>query len=77
MENMECGQEKLKDIVEKEAEAEQQQPAAVKEEEEQWQWPTAIQEQQQDDDEWYDTVAKIKLVRRKTRKRIQGDRKFK
>ena len=67
MENMGYGQqERLKNIVEKEAEEEQ--PAAVKEEDEkvkeQWQGPAAIQEQQQDDDEErYDTVAKIKLVR--------------
>ena len=67
MENMGYGQqERLKNIVENEAEEEQ--PAAVKEEDEkvkeQWQGPAAIQEQQQDDDEErYDTVAKIKLVR--------------
>ena len=64
MENMGYGQERLKDIVEKEAE--EQKPAATKEEEEeakeQQQEPAAAKEQQQDDDERYDTVAKIKLV---------------
>ena len=51
MENMGYGQERLKDIVEKEAEEEEQQqkPEAAKEEEE---------EQQQDDDERYDTLQK-------------------
>ena len=69
MENMGYGQERLKDIMEKEAkEGEQQQkPVAVKEEDEkakeQRQGPAAVKEQQQDDDdERYDTVAKIKLV---------------
>ena len=64
MENMGYGQERLKDIVEKEAEEEEQQqkPAAAKEEEEQQREPAAAKEQQQDDDERYDTVAKIKLV---------------
>ena len=48
--------------MEKEAEEEQQQkPTAVKEEEEQRQGPAAVKEQK-DDDERYDTVAKIKLV---------------
>ena len=66
MENMGYGQERLKDIVEKEAE--EQKPAATKEEEEeakeQQQEPAAAKEQQQDDDdERYDTVTKIKLVR--------------
>ena len=63
MENMGYGQERLKDIVEKEA-AEEEKLAAAKEEEakEQRQEPTAAKEQQQDDDERYDTVAKIKLV---------------
>ena len=60
MENMRYGQEKLKDIVEKEAEEEQ--PAAVKEEEEEQQEPAAAEEQQQDDDERYDTVAKMRLA---------------
>ena len=58
-------QERLKDIVEKEAEVEEQ-PKATKEEEEakeQQQEATAEKEQQQDDDEQYDTVTKIKLVR--------------
>ena len=61
MENMGYGQERLKDIVEKEAEGEehQQKPAAVKE---QQQGQAAVKEQQQDDDERYDVVAKIKLV---------------
>ena len=56
MENMGYGQqERLKDIVEKEAE---------EEEEEQQQESAAAQEQQQqdDDDERYDTVTKIKLA---------------
>ena len=65
-ENMGYGQqERLKDIVEKEAEEEekQQEPAADKEEEDQQQGPAAAKEQQQDDDdERYDTVAKIKLL---------------
>ena len=58
------GQQRLKDVVEKEAGREE--PAAPKEEEEeakeQQQGPPAAKEQQQDDDERYDTVAKIKLV---------------
>ena len=66
MENMGYGQERLKDIVEKEAEGKQQQkPAVTKEEEEakeQQQEPAAAKEQQQDDDERYDAVAKVKLV---------------
>ena len=68
MENMGYEQERLKDIVEKEAEEEQQQkPAAAKEGEEEAvelrQGPASVKEQQQDDDnERYDTVAKIKLV---------------
>ena len=64
MENMGHGQERLKDILEKEAEEEQQQkPAVAKEEEdkEQRQGPAAAKEQQ-DDDERYDAVAKIKLA---------------
>ena len=63
MENMGYGQQgRLKDIVEKEAEEEQpQEPAAVKEEEVQQQGPAA------QDDERYDTVAKIKLVRKRKR----------
>ena len=64
MENMGYGRERLKDIIEKEAEEEE--PAAAKEEEEeakeQQQGPAAAKEQQQDDDERYDIVAKIKLV---------------
>ena len=72
MENMGYGQEILKDIVEKEAEGEEpaatkegEEPAATKEEEEakeQQQEPASAKEQQEDDDEQYDTVAKIKLV---------------
>ena len=64
MENMGYGQERLKDIVEKEAEEEQQQkPAVAKEEEEkeQRQGPAAAKEQR-DDDVRYDMVAKIKLA---------------
>ena len=64
VENMGYGQERLKDMVKKEAEGEE--PAATKEEEkeskEQQQGPAAAKEQQQDDDERYDTVTKIKLV---------------
>ena len=51
MENMGHGQERLKDIVEKEGEEEEQQ----QEEEEE-------AKEQQDDDEQYDTIAKIKLA---------------
>ena len=65
MENIGYGRERLKDIVEKEAEEEK--PAAAKEKteeaKEQRQGPAASKEQQQDDDdERYDTVAKIKLA---------------
>ena len=59
MENMGYGQERLKDIIEKEAEEEK--PAAAPEEEakEQRQGPTRAKEQQQhDDDEPYDAIAK-------------------
>ena len=52
MKSMEYGQERLEDIVEKEAEEEEQEQ---KEEE-------AKEQQQGDDDERYDTVAKIKLA---------------
>ena len=64
MENMGYGQERLKDILEKEAEEQQQKPTTTKEEEakEQQQEPAAVKEQQQDDDERYDAVAKIKLT---------------
>ena len=56
MENMGYGQQKrLKDIVEKET-AEEEEPAADKEEEQE------AKEQRQDDNELYDTAAKIKLV---------------
>ena len=50
MKNMGYGRERLKDIVEKEAE---------EEDKEQKQVPAADKEQQQDDDEQYDTVPKI------------------
>ena len=58
------GQERLKDIVEKEAAGEEK-PAAAKEDEEakeQRQEPAPVKEQPQDDDKWYDTVTQIKLV---------------
>ena len=57
MGNMGYGQERLKDIVEKEAE-EGKQPTATKEEaKEQQQVPEGTEEQQQDDDnEQFDTV---------------------
>ena len=58
MENMGYGQqERLKDVVEKEAE-EEEQPVAATQEEEQQQGPAA------QDDERYDTLAKIKLMRK-------------
>ena len=64
MENMGYGQERLKDVVEKESGGEE--PAATKEEEEeakeQQQGPVAAKEQQQNDHKRYDIVAKIKLV---------------
>ena len=66
MENMGYGQERLKDIVEKEVAEEGQQ----QEEEEE------AKEQQQDDDERYDTVAKIKLAyegKRVEEFRVTGD----
>ena len=68
MENMGNGQERLKDIIEKEVE-EQQEPAATKEEEakEQQQGPAAAKEQQQHDDELYDIVIEIKLVYERNR----------
>ena len=53
---MEYGLERLKDIVEKEAEEE------AKEQQQEEEVPAAAKEQQQDDDEQYDKVAKIKLV---------------
>ena len=63
MKNMGYGQERLKDIIEKEAEEEQQQKlAAAKGEKGQQQEPAVAEEQQQDDDERYDTAAKIKLA---------------
>ena len=64
MQNMGYGQQGgLKDIVEKETE-EKEQPAVAKEEEEQQEGPAAVKELQQDDDEWYDTITKIILVRK-------------
>ena len=63
--NMGYGQERLKDIVEKEAEEQQQEPEATKEEEEakeHQQELAAAKELQQDDNERYDIVVKIKLV---------------
>ena len=59
MENMEYGQERLKDV---EKEAEREEPAATKEEAKEQQQGPAVKEQQQDDDERYDIAAKIKLV---------------
>ena len=56
MENMEYGQQKLKDIVEKEAEEEE-----TKEQQQDEKVPPAAKEQQQDDEQ-YDTFSKIKLV---------------
>ena len=53
---MEYGRERLKNIVEKEAEEEAKEQQQVEEE------LAAATEQQQDDDEQYDTVPKIKLV---------------
>ena len=65
MENMRYGQqERLKDIVEKEAE-EEDQLAAAKEEGEQQQVSAVVEEQQ--DDERYNMVAKIKLVHERKR----------
>ena len=59
MENMGYGQqERLKDIAEKEAEKEEE-PAAAKEEGE-----AKEQQDHDDDDERYDTVGKVKLVRK-------------
>ena len=55
MENMGYGRERLKDIVEKEAEEE------VKGQQQEEEVPTAAEKQQQDDQQ-YDTVAKIKLM---------------
>ena len=59
MENMEYGQERLKNV---EKEAEREEPAATKEEAKEQQQGPAVKEQQQDDDERYDIAAKIKLV---------------
>ena len=62
MENMGYGQQqRLKDIVEKEAE-EEEQPAATKEEEGQGPAAVAKEQQQDDDDEQCDIVTKIKLA---------------
>ena len=69
IQNMGHGQERLKDIIEKEV-VEQQEPAATKEEEEakeQQQGPAAAKEQQKDDDELYDIVTEIKLVYERNR----------
>ena len=61
MENMGYGQqERLKGIVEKEAEEEE--PAAAKEEEEEAKEQQDDDDDDDDDDERYDTVTKIKLV---------------
>ena len=61
MENMGYGQqERLRDIVEKEAEEEEQLAATKKDEEQQQESAAAEEQQQNDDDERYDTVAKIK-----------------
>ena len=69
MENMGYGQqEKLKDIVEKGAK-EEEQPAVAKEEGKKPQEPAAAREQQLDDDERYDAVTKIKLVRKGKREK--------
>ena len=57
MENMKYGRERLRDIIEKEAEEEAKEQ--LQEEEEVL---AAAKGQQQDDDEQYDTVPKIKLV---------------
>ena len=57
MENMKYGRERLRDIVEKEAEEEAKEQ--LQEEEEVL---AAAKGQQQDDDKQYDTVPKIKLV---------------
>ena len=63
MENMGYGQqERLKDIVEKEAE-EEKQPTAAKEEEGEAKEQQQDDDDNDDDDERYDTAAKIKLVR--------------
>ena len=56
IEKMEYGRQRLKDIVEKEAEEEAKEKQQEEEEEE------AKEQQQDDNDEQYDTVAKIKLV---------------
>ena len=55
-------QERLKDIIEKEAE-EEEKPAAAREEEQQQESAADKEQQQDDDDEQYDAVTKIKLVR--------------
>ena len=58
MENMEYGQQRLKDFVEKEAEEEEEE---AKEQQQDEKVPPAAKEQQQDDEQ-YDTFSKIKLV---------------
>ena len=60
MENMGYGRERLKDVVEKEAQEEEKEAKEQQQEEEEV--LAAAKEQQQDDDEQYDTVAKMKLV---------------
>ena len=64
MKNMGYGQERFKDIVEKEAEEQQQKPASTKiyEEGKEQEQGSAADKEQQQDDERYDMVAKIKLV---------------
>ena len=59
-------QERLKDIIEKEAEQEEK-PAAAREEEQQQESAADKEQQQDDDDEQYDAVTKIKLVREEKR----------
>ena len=54
MENMEYGQQRLKDIVEKEAEEEEE----AKEQQQDEKVPPAAKEQQQDDEQ-YDTFSKM------------------
>ena len=55
MENMEYGQQRLKDIVEKEAEEEEEE---AKEQQQDEKVPPAAKEQQQDDEQ-YDTFSKM------------------
>ena len=64
MKDMGHGQERLKDIMEKESEEEEHQQEEDEETKEQQQGPASAKEQQQndDDDERYDTAARIRLV---------------